>query len=68
MPNTEARRERANWITVEAIRIARRDGRSAAEQFRIYDREIERLVDAEPAYRAAPAAPPAAPAGLLFRF
>jgi hypothetical protein len=68
-PTPEARHARANRITVEAIRIARRDGRTAEESVRIYDREIERLVGLEPAYRTPPpAAPPQPPAGFLFRF
>ena len=69
MPTPETRRERANRITVEAIRIALRDGRTAAEHARIYDREIECLIGAEPAYSSPPpAAPPQRPAGFLFRF
>ena len=68
----EARHARANRITVEAIKIARRDGRTAAERTRIYDREVERLMAEEPAYRNPPAAAPSAaehqPRGFLFRF
>jgi len=68
----EARHERANRITVEAIKIARRYGRTAAERTRIYDREVERLMAEEPAYRNPPPVAPSAaehqPRGLLFRF
>lgn len=74
MPAPEVGHERANEITIAAIRIARRDGRTAAERARIYEREIERLIDAEPAYRTPPppglpeGAPQQQPAGFLFRF
>ena len=72
LPTMEARHERANRITVEAIKIARRDGRTAAERHRIYDREVERLMAEEPAYRNPPPVAPSAaehqPRGLLFRF
>jgi hypothetical protein len=69
MPTPEARHERSNRITVEAIRIARRDGRTAEERARIYEREIERLVGLEPAYRTPPpAAPPQRPAGFCSGF
>lgn len=59
---------------MEAILVARRDGRTLEERVRIYDREIERLMAAEPAYNLAPpngvdgSAAPAQPAGFLFRF
>jgi hypothetical protein len=46
----EARHKRANQITVEAILIARRDGRTAVERARIYERERDRLMAADPAY------------------
>jgi hypothetical protein len=69
MPTPEARHERSNRITVEAIRIARRDGRTAEERARIYEREIERLVGLEPASRTpTPAAPPQRPAGFCSGF
>ena len=55
MPTPEARYERANRITVQAIRIARQAGETFAETVRIYDREIERLIGEEPAYRDPPA-------------
>ena len=51
MPTPEARHERANRICVEAIRIARRDGLTFAERIRIYEREVARLIAAEPAYQ-----------------
>ena len=63
MPTTEARHERANRITVAAARIARRDGRTPSERARIYEREVERLMGQEPAYRE-----PLQPSGFLFRF
>jgi hypothetical protein len=66
MPTPEARHQRANRICVEAIRIARRDGRTAEERARIYEREIARLMAEQPAYRAPP--PDAPAAGFLFRF
>ena len=37
--------QRANRITVEAIKIARRDGRTPTERARIYEREVARLSD-----------------------
>jgi|HubBroStandDraft_6_1064221.scaffolds.fasta_scaffold983094_2 hypothetical protein len=43
MLTPEASHERANRITIEAIRIARRDGQTPAERARIYEREIDRL-------------------------
>jgi len=55
MPTSEARHERANRITIEAIRIARRDGRTVAERALIYEREVDRLIAEEPAYRPAEA-------------
>ena len=61
MPTPEARHERANRICVEAIRIARRDGLTFAERIRIYEREVARLIAAEPAYQPAPTAPATAP-------
>ena len=51
MPTPQARHERADRITLEAIRLARRDGRTAGERARIYEREIDRLTAEEPAYR-----------------
>ena len=68
----EARHERANRITVEAIKIARRDGLTVAERVRIYERELKRLMAEEPAYRNPPPAAPSGaehqPRGFLFRF
>ena len=61
MPTPEARHERANRICVEAIRIARRDGLTFAERIRIYEREVARLIAAEPAYQPVPTAPATAP-------
>lgn len=69
MPTPEARHQRANRITIEAITIARRDGRTAKERAQIYEREVARLMAEEPAYREPPAAAaPPRPAGFLFRF
>ena len=64
----EPSHQRANAICVEAINIARRDGRNAAERAQIYQREVDRLMSAElangePAYRE-----PQQPRGFLFRF
>ena len=50
----ETRHERANRICVEAILIARRDGPTAEERFRIYEREIARLTEEEPTVPGAP--------------
>ena len=47
LPIAEARHIRANEICVEAIRLARRDGKSAEERGRIYDREVARLMQEE---------------------
>ena len=40
---SETSHARANRITVDAFLIARRDGRTAEERARIYEREIARL-------------------------
>ena len=46
----EARHERANRLYVlEAICIARRDGESAQQRVRIYEREVARLMAEQPA-------------------
>jgi hypothetical protein len=52
---------RANEICLEAIRLARRDGKTAEERGRIYDREIARLMLEEFNRRRSP--PSADPAG-----
>jgi hypothetical protein len=49
MPRPETRHERANRICLEAIQIARRDGRTGAERVRIYEREVARLMAENPA-------------------
>jgi hypothetical protein len=58
MPTSETEHERANRICLEAIQIARRDGRTSAERFRIYEREVARLMAEEyPVARPSPEAP-----------
>ncbi len=58
MPTPEARHERANRICLEAIRLARRDGQTAQERARIYDREVARLMQEELSPTADHSAPP----------
>jgi hypothetical protein len=47
LPSTETQHHRANQITLEAIRISRQ-GRTAAQRAAIYEREISRLMAANP--------------------
>ena len=69
----DTRHRRANDICVEASAIALRDGRTAAERFQIYEREVARLMAPdsaywEPTYRSDPPASDAPPRlGFLFR-
>ena len=46
---SETKHQRANRITLEAARIALRDGQTRGERLRIYERELARLANDTPA-------------------